>query len=520
MTDREHAVVDSLALGNLHLGVKTRLLENAGYRTVGDLRTLGIARIAGLPSIGRRTVDDLVRNRDALNGAVTRDGIIDWQAYCDATQRPLIPLTSRPASGAEFLQSLWSFVSDLVAVLDDDVLSAILLERICQPPNRQRTLEELGTAAAPPVTRERIRQREKKLLGQIAGGLLNDSYDGLDIHFRPDFSRWWRMAADALADQDDIEVSSFVALLSDIWDVPPGAIREQLPVIVAIVTGEPQLSAGFRFVAKIDSRLFGEVREELRHFPILRLRIGKAALRLWEAEIGDAYVLLERLGSGELEALGSSIATKAAGHLNLIAECLTEDGKIDWQSYRTACDIACLPARSPANAGEFTAGLFKDVEELLRLHQVTKRATDIFRFRTGQDARNRMTLQRVGDRLGTFQSTIKREETDFLVWLNDVLIGGEFWKLEVWLDRQWLHFWAEAENVFEHSAKDYDRFADNLAWRWRLTRGEIGAAAPVLWAVLTGYPDGRPSAWQPTDTFADAPAPAGRIRLRGFRRQH
>jgi hypothetical protein len=104
--------------------------------------------------------------------------------------------------------------------------------------------------------------------------------------------------------------------------------------------------------------------------------------------------------------------------------------------------------------------------------------------------------------------------------LNDVLVGREFWKLGVWLEDAWLAWWAEALETFEQCGNDYDRFADNLAWRWRLTGKEIKVAAPTLWAVFTGYPDGRRSAYHSVLPAAGAGIPMGRIRLQGFRRMH
>jgi len=158
--------------------------------------------------------------------------------------------------------------------------------------------------------------------------------------------------------------------------------------------------------------------------------------------------------------------------------------------------LAELPAVPACNAEEFVADLCQTVERLLRLHPITKRAPEIFVRRTSQDAGNRMTLQRVADELETHLPTIKREESVMLAWLNDVLIAHDFSSLQVWLDASWLRYWAEASDLYD-TAIDYDNFADNLAWRWRLTGRSIREAAPLLWAVMDGYPDGRRSAYSP-----------------------
>ncbi|CAN7400351.1 hypothetical protein [Bosea sp. LjRoot237] len=480
-----------------------------------DLDTSVLMRIR---MVGRRTADELVRNRMALRAAVDGSGVVDWQAYCASTGIPLVP-AQPPADGCELLAGLPWFFEALAEELDDNVLAAILLSRICRPPGSQKTLEEIGAAASPALTRERVRQKERKLLGQITGGLLNDSYDGLGIHFHPGFARWWQRAADVLAEVEEIEVGSFVKLLATAWGVPFAAVVEQLPALVAVATGEPQMAAGFRAFATLDSRLLAEGSRGLDRLPVLKLRIGNAAVRLTEAGLPLVGDVIDSLRSGDLERVGMTAAKRVTDHLNLVASCIKETG-VDWDGYRTTMSLDCLPPTPLVTPADFVSTLPEVIEKLLRSHSVSMRAGDIFRNRTGKDARNRMTLHQASEALSTFTSTIKREETVLLAWLNDVLVSREFWRLDVWLDGTWLAWWAEALETYEQSEDDYDRFADNLAWRWRLSGREMKSAVPTLWAVFTGYPDKRRPVHQPTVPVADAGSAMGRIRLHGFRRVH
>ena len=508
-----------MSIGNLHLGPKAKLLEEAGFRTLGDLKDIDAVILMGIPSVGRRTAEAVVRLRVALREAILPDGEIDWPRYCATAGIPLIP-ASTPADGETFIQSLEPFFRTLAAAVDDDVCATILLDRICRPPDSQKTLEQIGATAVPPLTRERVRQKERKLLGQITGGLLNDRYDGLCIHFHPGFARWWRDAADALADADDIEVSSFVDLLASVWGISPDSVTSQLPSLVAVVTGEPQMAAGFRSYIRVDPRLFAECCHDLRETKVLKLRFGKAAVRLADGGLEDVGSVIELLRSGRLERVGGTTAKRAAEHLGLITSCIDTHGRVGWEAYRATLGLSCLPEAPPRSPAAFVATLAETVERLLSAHQVTLRAADIFRYRTGLDAESRMTLQQASEALGTYASTIKREETLFLAWLNDVLVSREFWMLEVWLDSAWLAYWAEAMEIFERSDNEYVRFVDNLAWGWRLTGREIRAAAPSLWAVFTGYPDGRPSRHRSAIPVSEDTSETGRIRLQGFRRTH
>jgi hypothetical protein len=510
--------VDNLTIGVLHLGAKTRLLEEAGFLTLADVRDLDATLLSQIPSVGRRTVDEFVHNHNALLNAVDRDGSVNWEIYCAAVGIPLLP-TRPPVNGGEFLAGLPSFFAALADALDDRILATILLDRISKPTTSQKTLEEIGAAAVPALTRERVRQKERKLLGQITGGLLNETYEGLGIHFHPGFAFWWRKAADALADVEEIDVENFVKLLSNVWSIPQAAVMKQLPALVAVVTGEPQMAPGFRAFTALDPRLFTEGSGELNNLPVLKLRMDKVAIRLAEAGMQRFGDVVHSFRSGDLERMGVAPVKRVTDHFNLVASCLNE-GSVDWAGYRAILKLDCLPKTVPATPADFVRTLTQDTENLLRGHEVSVRAVEIFRRRTGKEARERMTLHQVGEELGTFASSIKREETILLAWLNDVLVGREFCSLHVWLDGTWLRWWDEASETFEQSRDDYDDFADSLAWRWRVSRQEMNAAAPTLWAVFTGYPDGRPPRSRSVIHLADADVGLGRIRLQGFRRVH
>jgi len=511
--------IEALPIGVLHLGIKTATLRAAGFRTIGDIREADSSALARIPLVGWITVNQLVHNRSALAAASRTGAETDWVTYCDAIGVPLLPTDTSINTGDEFLRALPMFFEAVAANLSDDVFALILRERICQAPGQQLKLEEIAAQTSPRLSRERIRQKEKKLLTQLTGGLLSDSYEGLDIHFHPRFSRWWRIASDALAGTDDIEVPAFIDILCEVWGVSHSAVMAQLPVILAIVTGEPQMSGGFRSATRINPRLFGPLSEEVRKLSVTRLRIGKCAAELERRGLFSLGPVVDQLRSDGLVSVGAKVSSQVTQHLDLLAGCFLPDGRVDWIAYREAAGLSLLPLSSPVSAAEFVNGLCPALESLLRLHHVTKRAPEIFSRRTSRDAADRMTLQRVADELQTHLPTIKKEESLLLEWLYDVIIDHDFRSLQVWLDETWLDYWSEAQTTFD-AAEDYAGFAENLAWRWRLTGRDIRQAAPMLWAVLDGYPDDRRSGYKPPVTVLAQPALAGRIHLKGFRRLH
>ena len=524
---RDIIPIADLPIGVLHLGVKTSTLERAGYQTVGDLSDVTLEQIVRIPTVGWRTADLLSENRRALLEASDAESGTDWDRYCEATDIPLLPRQSRPRSGEEFLACLPEFLDEVAGNLSDETFSAILRERICEPPGRQKTLDEIAMRTSPPLTRERIRQKEKKLLEQLTGGLLNDTYGTLGLHFRPEFSYWWKRAADCLSHLEEIEFTDFVGSLSAAWEVPGDAVIAELPAILAIVTGEPQMSGGFREASRVNPRLYGTLSEDVLTLWLNRLRFGRYAKRLIEGGSETDGDIVVRLRDGSPGARTGKAADVAAQHINLLANCLRDDGRIDWSAYREANSLACLPASPAASATEFVATLRETIGELLTVCQITKRAPEIYSLRTSRTLGSQMTLESVADALHTYGPSVKREETVFLAFLNEVLIGHDFSSLPVWLDESWMQYWDEARACYEVTPDEYGRFSENLAWKWRQTMRDIDQAAPTIWAVLSGYPNHRrsrrtarvaPVVSQTSDQVAQLPV--GRIRLRGFRRLH
>jgi len=178
----------SLGIGILHLGAKTKLLEAAGYRTVGDISSARPAELIRLPSMGRATRAKISFALKSLFEAQGDSGQVDWDRYCAEIDIPLLPAENTTMDGNTFVEMVGTTLGQLGRTLHDPILQKIISERISKPPRQRATLEEIGSSLPEPVTRERIRQREAKLLEALAAALVNDDYARLNVHFRPEFA--------------------------------------------------------------------------------------------------------------------------------------------------------------------------------------------------------------------------------------------------------------------------------------------------------------------------------------------
>tara|TARA_R110002049_G_scaffold22641_2_gene80896 strand:+ start:5609 stop:7762 length:2154 start_codon:yes stop_codon:yes gene_type:complete len=509
--------VRRLSSGILHLGAKTRSLAAAGYATIGQIMNEW-PLIAGR-GLGASTLMQIRDRIGYLHMASKNSEEVDWDAYCVMCAIPLVPSSERPATGADFLTGLSGTLVELASHLPDDVYVEILRSRLSKLPGEQKTLEEIGQTAIPPITRERVRQKERKLLKQLAGGLIWDSYSGLGVHFRPSFSGWWRIAAGRFRDTEDIDFNDFVSTLAEAWEVDVPSLTAQLPIILAIVTGEPQMPTSFRMAIRIDPRLYGELIPEVKNLALRTLRMGRYADQLSEQGITTLGDLVEFCRSGEIEKHESAATRSARSQLDILGACLGTDGRIIWPSYRASLGLGILPETVTTDAAQFTEELSGVVERFLRYSPITARAADIFRLRTSQPEQLRLTLEKTAEALQSHAPSVKREETVFLQHLNDVLVGKEYTHAPVWLDESWLAYWAEAARIFASSEGSFQTFERELLCRWELAGAD--KAIVTLWAVLSGYPNGRPSSRRKISVASGhVPQQGGRIRLRGFRRVH
>lgn len=526
----EHTVLDfgialtdhvlSLPIGVLHLGVKSETIRRAGYQTVGDLKKVPVSSIYSIPTVGSRTADQLQKNIEALLSSADDEGRVDWTQYCELLGLPLIPKREETLAGQKFLESLPNVFSEVADNLADDVFAEILRDRLCKSSSKQKTLEEIAANAEPTLTRERVRQKEKKLLQQLVGGLLDDNYGRLCLHFRQEFSHFWRIASESFSDADEISVDDFVHRLSVLWQVDVTSVMKQLPILIAIVTGEPQMPSDFRTASQVQPIWFADLDPVVTSLSVMKLRLGKNAVRLAEEGFKSLGDIAFGVRTGQLPTSGSTAYRTLSAELDILASCIVDKKSIDWTRYQQLSRLPVYPNSPTDSALAFIREISDNIGGLLELSPITKRCAEIFKMRTGRGAAQRMTLHQVAAELRTHQPTIKREETIFLQYLNDILINREFYSLPLWLSDDWLSYWSEAAVVYETSGDNYDQFADNLSWRWRVSEISVRVAAPAIWAVLSGYPNGRPKENVLEGPHLKPSAPLGRIRLKGFRKLH
>jgi hypothetical protein len=531
-----HEDVLSLGIGVLHAGAKTKALIAAGYRNVGDLAAVGSSTLIALPGMGRSTVRKIEKSLQSLQDAQDEAGNIDWDRYCDAIDVPLLPVENGALDGNSFAAMVGVTLGQLGQTLHDPVLQKIIAGRISKPPHQRATLEDIGSSLPEPITRERVRQKEAKLLAALAAGLVNDDYAHLEVHFRPEFANYWKRAATHFADaEEDITFAALVDGLIEIWGADRAILLEHLPLIATVITGEVMTTSAFGDATRLDPRLL-TLSEADRSIPLRHLQIGRAARALRRHGIETIGDLISSIRQGTVSRASGAHYRTAIAHLDQVVASLDAHQRFDRHTYLENTGVPALPENDPSSPADFMQNLAANVSEILAANPPRMRSREIFVLRTARPIATRLTMEKTAEVLDTYGPSVKREETDTLEWLNEVILRGDQALAGIALRPVFSRTWQRINEVFDEANGDAELFQRYLAATFGIEESDVEPAMPTMIAVLTGYPYGRLGRYtrmsvdpvlaeENTSIDEDVKEVAAdtmpaRIKLKGFRRTH
>lgn len=504
---------------SLRLGPKAKYLRQAGLRTVGRLLRpdvqMGLSR---LPGVGRTTAD-VVRSRLAdLAASLDENGDPDWDGVAASWGFPLVP--NRPLeTGLAFVEAIPETIARWTEAHEEEADRLILRLRLGRERQARATLEELGQRIG--VTRERIRQRQRKLLNGLGAALLDDDQSLSPIQFSTDFRRWWRTAAEVLSTSTTLVWPAFVSALERAWGVPAAKLADVLPYALAVLTDEGQVVAPRH---PLPQRLLEPLPPSLLRRPLRSFPVGRACRDLEAGNIASFGGLLlaameNRLPQGRS---GEAAARLLAG----VATSLSDAGETDPVRLAAALSLPLLPDDPTPDPVAFLFAFNPAVRAAAHHGQMPGRAPEIWTLRTSRPADGRPTLDQTATMLATGGPSIKREETVMLSLLNAQLVHRDQSRAGVIWRPDFLAWTDEAATEWQASDGDFEAFVHRLATRWEMDAGQLRPAVAGLWAVLSLYPAGRrrrkerPPMERETPTAVDQPEIQGLIVLRGFRRVH
>lgn len=511
-----------LPLAAVHINEKVGMLAKSGIHTLGELVDRSPKDLARLPGIGRRAVEHFAERLGQIDRSVDERGEIDWNRFCEAADLPVLP-SVLPRTGAEFLAALPALVRELAEVLREPLEQAILFDRLTQPREQQRTLEELAGTSPVPMTRERVRQREKRLLDDISDALLFDEYPDLPLRFDASFGAFWKAAMDQLPAAGEMTFEAFCRCLCSCWHVSAEELFGHLPLVTVVLTSRAQIPPAMRATKGLGSASFGQLPQSILELPVRRLPLGRHLGQLEQANIHDVASLIDAFRYNRLGTLNRRLVDRAQELLGAMAGAALSNGTLDWQGYADRTGLELMPPVPLRGAEQFLAEMPGTITAVLRKSQITGRAADIFLARTCKPPAERPTLGATATALCTIGPTVKMEETRFLSALNSQLVEGDMSMAGVLYRPEYLDRWSEAAGLYRSAGGDYAHFRRMLAEQWQVSRGSLDVGIPILWAVIGRYPRGRggQAGSRTSRPAAHNGATSNNVVvLRGFRRVH
>lgn len=526
------AGVASLGLGILHLGSKTRLLEEAGVASVGDLLKKPRDELLSLRGLGKSTLKQIDLALKALVEAQSCSGDVDWDSYCDELRMKLLPTNRELSSTVQALTELPTVVRELAENVFNEDEKIILEKRIMQPPQSRLTLEAIGDLFTVKVTRERVRQKEAKILAQLASALIFDDYSNAAFHFRPAFSGPWKAAASHFSDAEaELDLADLIAGLERVWGVSRTDFVEVLPLIIAIITGELAATGGYEDAILFDPNAPGIKR--INGLPLASLQLWKGASQLEEIGIKTVGDFIAALSQKSLTPSCSSAARAAFEHVQYLTESLDDTGHIDWGRYAKMAGYPVSPSIDPETPLEFLTTILPTSVEVLRNRELSAMAVDIFTRRTAVSVSQRPSSDALASEWGNHGPSVKRIETALLNFLNEVFVQGHLSVARTQLRPSFLNFWKEIDACFQQADGQVADFINALAEKWNIESAEVTQHMPAVVAIMTGYPYGRLGRYtriarkvpEPVRVIPDkietvSPELPSKVLLRGFKRVH
>lgn len=519
----------SLHLGVLHLR-KSSTLEAHGIRTVGEAAD-AFASLISLPGIGPTTIALLEARLELLAGSQMNNGDVDWERYCYGARIPLVPEAGDPSDGSAFVASLPSVLAEIGQKLDDSVLKLIIDRRLSCVPHLRATLEDVGSTDGVDLTRERVRQIESRFLKWMVAALLDDDYSNLDVHFRPSFASFWRSAADRFSESEEIGNSALLDGLAEVWQVDATLLADNLPFIITIMTGDVPTSKSLGDGSRLGKGLLN-LPEASVALPMRRFQIGKAVRTLEAHGLDTLGKFVDAVRNGAVSRRSGSHFRSVIDHFSNLDGVFNEVTGVNWELYIAKTATVALPLDPTSDALKFLQSLVPVLTKLLEIGSPTNRSSIIFGRRTSHAVEARISTEALAKELGAHGPSIKREETELLTFLNEVLVGRNLAIASVHVRDDFLGMWKDVVECFEASDGDAESLKTDLSARWQIDSADVDHALPTLIAVLTGYPYKRLGRY----TKLGATTPSAvlrlppieeennqtpfRITLRGFRRHH
>jgi len=487
-------------------------LRRNGYRTLASLQVKP-SKLWALPGVGSRTIS-LARKRLSLLAEALEHDAVNLDRLAELQGLEIIPAADH-LEGADLFDAI-SSVLQAVAEADGSGAALLIVEhRICSGGSDGASLEDIAAMLPVRITRERVRQIEKRIL-QTAATLLLSPFPVMGtVIVRPSLRERFRGLAKSLEEREQIGPEELAVLISTEWNCDLVQAVRVLPRVMAVIEGTARTVAELR-------RLVDSPAHYLR--PLGRVAASWSAQNIG-AERGLA-LKLEELAIRNLEDLRRAWigGCDFGRHETYVRHVLDATDRATTDEVTFADRLAELTHRPVVPLqrkkwSDYIASIPEDVAAVISAGTFWSDAELIFRQRTSALPNERITMDALGERLGRLGVTVKRTETDTLMRLASAILKGQEGNAQCIFRPDWLALWHELGKIHERFADDQKSFRRSIEQLYGVEEEVMTMSIPSIWAILTGLPT-RQSYGRSRIDSGPKLSTLSPVRLAGFRTVH
>lgn len=498
-------------MGALGLGKRGLNLRERGFGSLASL-LVDESVLLRLPNVGRRTISLAKERLHTLSRSIDGDQV-NLDKLGELQEVPVIP-NANHADETSLRSSISTVIRSLAAQDGSEAAMPIFEHRICTGGSDLWSLEQIADTLPNKLTRERVRQIEKRILGCAAEIFLSPFPIMGKVVVRPSLRSKFRNLALAMREKDQINPEELALLMSSEWGCTLAEAVEVLPMVMAVIEGTARTFHELRRLVDTPHHLFTPLEGIARNWPAQNIGAERTlSVKLEASSIDD----LEDLRLAWIR--GSNFGRHEEYVQSVLAA--TADRNLDNEDFTTRLGALTARAIVPEKTQswkEFVASLPSEIRKIIRAGTFWTDAELIFDMRTNSLPNERITLDALGQRIGRLGITVKQTESETLQRLGSSILQGRGGYSQCILPPDWLKKWRTLKSIYDRFPNDQRTFRRSIEEMYEVSETDLTMAMPTMWAILTGLPSRQSFGRVKVEKdFAPALAP---IKLSGFRTLH
>lgn len=511
LTNLPEAIL-SWGIDALGLGTKTDKLKRHGRLTLASLMD-DQHSLGRIPSVGKRTVSLINERISQLKSAVI-DGQLDLDRLAETQGVAIFP-TRPDFEGGEMAHVVSELIRSVSLADVSEVASLIAEHRICIPGSQAVTLEAIASMPRKKITRERVRQIEKRILGRVAGLLMRPFPDVGEAVVRASLKqRFWDLSI-ALAEQDEISPANLGIVIAKEWNCSLADAFRALPMVMAIIEGTARSSAELKRLGDSPDSFFCPIGGVGGRWPVQNV----GAERNLSQKFNELRIItIEDL---RLTWIGGQDFGRHEQYIEcvLTAACSDPCAELNFAEKLGSLTERAVVPKENREWADYIDSVCDDVATIIQNGTFWSDAKLIFDRRTSRLPNERITMEALGEKVGRLGVTIKRTETETLERLASAILDGQEGYVQCILRPDWIEMWRELQRIYKRFPADQRTFRRSVEEVCEIDDVALTMAMPTIWAILSGLPTrksyGKAKVENAKPNYVLAP-----VRLAGFRTAH